>query len=127
LNASLKVNHPSQVSMLSDYFFTACDVGSTCPDGSIGGAPGSALAETPSFSLGNAPRTYGGVRMPGTKIVNMALFKESPLSSVRGGMRFEFRAGAFNVFNHPQFGDVDTGLGDGSFGKISNLAQNMRA
>jgi hypothetical protein len=65
--------------------------------------------------------------MPGTKILNVALFKEFPLASVRGGMRFEFRAEAFNVSNHPQFGDVDTGLGDGSFGKISNLAQNLRA
>jgi hypothetical protein len=55
--------------------------------------------------------------MPGTKIVDMALFKEFPLA----------RAEAFNVSNHPQFGDVDTGLGDGSFGKISNLAQNLGA
>jgi hypothetical protein len=126
LNAPLKVNHTSQAGMLHNYFLNACDVGNTCPDGSIGGAPGSALAETPSFTLGNAPRTYGGVRMPGTKIVNMALFKEFPLASVREGMRFEFRAEVFNVFNHPQFGDVDTGLGDGSFGTISSLAQNMR-
>ena len=126
LNAPLKVNHSSEASMLNNYFSNTCDVGNTCPDGSIGGAPGSALAETPSFTLGNAPRTYGGVRMPGTKIVNMALFKEFPISKVREGMRFEFRAEVFNVFNHPQFGDVDTGLGDGSFGTITSLAQNMR-
>jgi hypothetical protein len=122
----LKVNHRSEQSMLNNYFVNACDIGNTCPDGSIGGQPGSALLETPSYTLGNAPRTYGGVRMPGTKIVNMALFKEFPLASVREGMRFEFRAEVFNVFNHPQFGDVDTGLGDGSFGTITSLAQNMR-
>jgi hypothetical protein len=126
LNAPLKVNHSSEASMLNNYFFNACDVGNTCPDGSIGGAPGSPLAQTDSFTLGNAPRTYGGVRMPGTRIVNMALFKEFPISRAREGMRFEFRAEVFNVFNHPQFGDVDTGLGDGSFGTISGLAQNMR-
>jgi hypothetical protein len=50
----------------------------------------------------------------------MALFKEFPLGTLREGMRMEFRAEAFNVFNHPQFGSVDTGLGDGSFGTISS-------
>jgi len=126
LNAPLKVNHTSETGMLNNYFLNACDVGNTCPDGSIGGAPGSALAETPSFTLGNAPRTYGGVRVPGSKNVSMALFKEFPLSSVREGMRMEFRAEAFNVFNHPQFDAPDTGLGDGSFGQITGLTNPMR-
>jgi hypothetical protein len=112
--------------MLNNYFVNTCDVGNTCLDGSTGGAPGSALAESPSFTLGNAPRTYGGVRQPGSKIVSMALFKEFPMGNVREGMRMEFRAEAFNAFNHPQWGSVDTGLGDGSFGTISSLAQNMR-
>jgi hypothetical protein len=56
----------------------------------------------------------------------MALFKEFPLSSVREGMRMEFRAEAFNVFNHPQFDAPDTGLGDGSFGQITGLTNPMR-
>ncbi len=45
--------------MLDNYFFNTCDIGNTCPepDGSTGGAPGSPLAETPSFTLGNAPRS----------------------------------------------------------------------
>jgi hypothetical protein len=110
--------------MLTNYFSNACDIGNTCADGSTGGA--GALAVTPSFTLGNAPRTYGGVRQPGTKIASMALFKEFPLGIVRDGMRLEFRAEAFNVFNHPQFGSVDTSLGGGSFGTISSLAQSMR-
>jgi hypothetical protein len=126
LAGQLKVNHSSEQSMLNNYFLNACDVGNTCPDGSTGGAAGSALLETPSYTLGDAPRTYGGVRMPGTKIVNMALFKEFPLAGVREGMRIEFRVEGFNVFNHPQFGDVDSGLGDGSFGTITSLSQSMR-
>jgi hypothetical protein len=110
--------------MLYSYFYNACDIGNTCPDGSMGGT--GTLSETPSFTLGNAPRTYGGVRQPGTKIASMALFKEFPLGVVREGMRMEFRAEVFNVFNHPQWGRVDTGLGDGAFGQITSLAQAMR-
>jgi len=126
LNGPLKANHTSEQSMLDNYFFNTCDIGNTCPDGSTGGASGSPLAETPSFTLGNAPRTYGRVRQPGTRIVNMALFKEFPMATIREGMRIEFRAEAFNVFNHPQFGSSDTNFGGGSFGQISDLAQSMR-
>jgi hypothetical protein len=130
LNGHLRANHTSEGGMLTNYFFNACDLPSDptqkCPDGSVGGAPGSALALTDSFLLGNAPRTYGGVRQPGTRIVNMALFKEFPLGMVREGMRMEFRSEFFNVFNHPNFGSVDTNLGGGSFGTISSLAQSMR-
>jgi hypothetical protein len=126
LNAPLKANHASELGMLNNYFSNACDVGNTCPDGSIGGAPGGALAETPSFSLGSAPRTYGGVRQPGSKVASMALFKEFPMASIREGMRMEFRMEAFNVFNHPQFGSVDTGLGDGSFGTITSTVDSSQ-
>jgi hypothetical protein len=124
LTAPLKVNHSSEASMLANYFVNACDIGNLCPDGSTGGA--GALTLTPDYTLGNAPRTYGGVRQPGGKIVNMALFKEFPMGRVREGMRMEFRAEAFNVFNHPQFGNVDTNFGGGAFGQITSLAQSMR-
>ena len=85
-----------------------------------------ALSTTPEFTLGNAPRTYGGARQPGTKIASMALQKEFQMGRLREGMRMEFRAEAFNVFNHPQFGNVNTALGDSFFGTISGLAQSMR-
>jgi hypothetical protein len=125
LTGPVKVNHTSETSMLSNYFFNACDVsngGQPCPNGD----PNGVLVPTAAYTLGNAPRTYGGVRQPGTRIVNMALFKEFPMASVREGMRFEFRAEAFNIFNHPQFAGPDTTLGGGSFGQISDLAQSMR-
>jgi hypothetical protein len=126
LNAPLKKNTTSELGMLNSYFFNACDDGATCPDGSTGGAPGSPLAVTPSFTLGNAPRTYGGVRQPGTKVAAMALFKEFPMGKFREGMRMEFRAEVFNVFNHPQFGSVDSGLGDGSFGTITSTVDGSQ-
>jgi len=32
----------------------------------------------------------------------------------------QFRGEFFNVFNHPSFGNVDTNLGDGSFGQVTS-------
>jgi hypothetical protein len=112
--------------MVENYFVNACEFGSTCLDGSIGGAAGAPLAATDSYLLGNAPRTYGGVRQPPTRNVSMAIFKEFPMARIREGMRMEFRAEAFNAFNHPQFDAVDTALGGGSFGTISDMAQPAR-
>jgi hypothetical protein len=111
ITGPLKVNHSSDAGANGTNYFSNSDT---------------VLSATPDFTLGNAPRTYGGARQPGTRIVNMALFKEFPLGKVREGMRMEFRSEFFNVFNHPNFGSVDTGLGDGSFGTISSLAQSMR-
>ena len=31
-----------------------------------------------------------------------------------------FRAEAFNVLNHPNFNNVDTGLGDGNYGQVKS-------
>ena len=124
LTGPLQVNHSSTLSMINDYFSNACDTanGQTCPNGD----PTGVLIPTADFTLGNAPRTYGGVRQPGSKIVNMALFKEFPLSRLREGTRLEFRLEAFNAFNHPNFGPADTALGDGSFGTITSLAAPSR-
>jgi hypothetical protein len=37
----------------------------------------------------------------------------------REGMSLEFRAEFYNAFNHPQFANPDTTLGDANFGKIT--------
>jgi hypothetical protein len=110
LNEAVKINHGSHVSMTDGYFLN----GDT------------ALEISPDLTLGNAPRTYGAARQPGAKLVNMALFKEFPMSSIREGMRMEFRLEAFNALNHPNFGPADTVVGGSSFGTITSLAQGMR-
>ncbi len=38
---------------------------------------------------------------------------------VREGMHFQFRAEAFNVFNHTNFNTVGTTLGTSSFGQVT--------
>ena len=50
----------------------------------------------------------------------MSLFKEFLLSRLREGMHLEFRAEAFNLFNHPQFQGPDTLVGDSNFGVITS-------
>jgi hypothetical protein len=67
------------------------------------------------FTLGNAPRAYGGIRTPWTFTTDLSLAKQFP---VREEMNFEFRLEARNAFNHPVFGTPDLSLDDGSFGQI---------
>jgi hypothetical protein len=56
----------------------------------------------------------------------MSIFKEFPLSKIREGMRGEFRAEAFNTFNHPQFQGPDATVGSSTFGLISSTVNNPR-
>jgi hypothetical protein len=120
LTAPLRVNHSSELSMISNYFANACE-----SDPCVNGGP-SVVVQPDAYTFGNAPRTISNIRYPGIKNVSMSLFKEFPLSRVREGMRFEFRIEAFNVFNHPNFAGPDTVFGDGTFGQITSLTTPMR-
>ena len=67
-------------------------------------------------SWGNAE--HGAVRGPGRQNWNLSLFKNFVISESRGS-EFQFRADAFNVWNHTQFrGDMNGG--------ISTNVQNSR-
>jgi len=85
--------------------------------------PGVLSAPDP-FTFGNAPRTISNVRQPGVNIASMSLFKEFPLGILREGSRLEFRAEAFNVFNHPNFAGPNTKVGSGNFGMITSTLRN---
>jgi hypothetical protein len=78
------------------------------------------------FTFGSAPRTITSVRQPGAENVDMSLFKEFLLSRLREGMHLEFRAEAFNLFNHPQFQGPDTLVGDSNFGVITSTVNKPR-
>jgi hypothetical protein len=69
-------------------------------------------------TLGTAPRMLPNIRLPGTNTAALSLFKQIELGKLREGARLEFRAEAFNALNHPQFGCLNTTVGQADFGKL---------
>jgi hypothetical protein len=65
--------------------------------------------------FGNA--SNGTVRGPSYTSFNLSLYKTFPVTH---RLSTEFRAEAFNVANHPNFINVDTGLGDGNYGQVTS-------
>jgi Carboxypeptidase regulatory-like domain len=68
---------------------------------------------------------FDALRGPGRDNWNMSLFKNFVISESRGS-RIEFRADAFNMWNHTQFkgdinnGGISTSLGSSNFGQVTN-------
>lgn len=65
---------------------------------------------------GNAPRNF--VRGFGEVQVNLAAKREFPLHDQ---VMLQFRAEAFNILNHPNFGYVDPYLTDATFGQATQM------
>ena len=76
-----------------------------------------------SFTYGNSPRTLGVLRSPGLVNLDLSGIKNTKISD---RLNVQFRAEAFNLFNHPQFGPPDTALGDNTTGTISSQANAPR-
>ncbi len=62
----------------------------------------------------------GIIRGPGQEIYNMALFKEFHITE---NNYFEFRAEAFNTFNHTNPNNPNATLGNSNYGKITGAAE----
>jgi outer membrane receptor protein involved in Fe transport len=75
------------------------------------------------FTLGDAPRTLGGVRTPWHFTTDLSVGKQFP---IREEMNFEFRIEARNAFNHPVFGTPHTSVDDPSFGTITQTSVGPR-
>jgi hypothetical protein len=71
----------------------------------------------PSLSFGDAHRN--SIRLPGRDNWNIALFKTFPLNH-DGTVNMQFRADAYNTFNHTQFQSVDAGFNDAQFGQVTS-------
>ena len=61
----------------------------------------------------------GIIRGPGQEIYNMALFKQFNITEKD---YIEFRAEAFNAFNHTNPSNPNTSLGNSNYGKITGAA-----
>jgi hypothetical protein len=64
--------------------------------------------------LGNAPRNF--VRGFGETEINFAVRREFPVTE---RLHLQFRAEAFNLLNHPNFGYIDPYYGDALFGQAT--------
>ena len=69
-------------------------------------------------TYGSVPRNF--LRGPGRTNLNLALIKETALAGER--VKLTFRAEFFNIFNHTEFDNPDTGLQSGTFGQILSTA-----
>ena len=90
----------------------------SCPGSTgaqVGVNCGTMTAAHGNFGLyGNA--MPGTIRGPGQEIYNMALFKEFHITETN---YFEFRAEAFNAFNHTNPNNPNAQLGNSNYGKVT--------
>jgi len=75
-----------------------------------------AFASPAGNSLGNAPRNF--VRAFGAWQINMAVRREFP---IREKLHLQFRAEAFNILNHPNFGRIDPTRSSATFGQATAM------
>jgi len=78
------------------------------------------------FTLGTAPRAYGGIRSPWAFTSDLSIAKQFSMARVREDMNMEVRMEARNAFNHPVFGTPNTSVDDPSFGQITGLSVGPR-
>jgi hypothetical protein len=71
---------------------------------------------------GNAPRNF--VRGFGAWQINLAVRREFP---IHDKLRLQFRAEAFNILNHPNFGYIDPFLIDAQFGQATQMLNQSLA
>jgi hypothetical protein len=94
--------------------------GSQYPGGrAINGGPNAldpAITVPLAPNPGDAPRNF--VRGFGSFQINTALRRSFPLAD---GVRLQFRAEAFNILNHPNFGYVDPYITDATFGTVTMM------
>jgi hypothetical protein len=69
-------------------------------------------------TYGNSGR--GILRGPGSFNIDMSLIKNTRI----GNLQTEVRLEAFNVLNHPQWGNPNTTFGNAAFGTITSMLTN---
>jgi hypothetical protein len=92
--------------------------GYTCPTGKICWFNPAAFAAAPANGVGNAPN--GNITGPGYQGWDLSLRKNFKLPTE--GVKLQFRADAFNLFNHTNWANPGTNATGGGFGQISGSA-----
>ncbi len=95
---------------------------------------GAAAAVTPCINAGAyldssvinnftawSPQNRNQLRGPNFFDIDMNLYRNF---AIREGMKLGIGVQAFNVFNHPNFGLPDAGLGDATFGLVSSMSNS---
>ncbi len=100
----------------SIYLYGSQYPGGRVLNGGAGNNVNPAFTAPAGTTSGNAPRNF--VRGFGATQINLAARHEFPLSE---GLRLQFRAEAFNLLNHPNFGYVDPTLSDATFGQATKM------
>ena len=72
--------------------------------------------KAPDFGFYGDARN-GTIRGPAYTSFNVSVYKTFP---IHDRLALQVRAEAFNALNHPNFRNVDTGLGDGSYGQVNS-------
>jgi hypothetical protein len=80
-------------------------------------ASGNPAALLNQFTYGTFGRN--SLRGPGAFNTNLSLSK---VFRLRERLDVELRGDAFNLFNHAEFSNPDTNIGDPNFGQVSNTA-----
>ncbi len=86
--------------------------GLPCPGGRA--VNPNAFSFAPESQVGDAPRNF--VRGFGAWQVDLAVRREFPIHE---RLKIQFRAEAFNIFNHPNFGSVNAYFGQPTFGQAT--------
>jgi len=77
-----------------------------------------AFTAPPTGAFGDARRN--SIQGPGSLLFNMALNK---VFQMKEGELLEFRIQASNVFNTPQYGNIDTNVNSRTFGQVISIGQ----
>lgn len=115
LNATPTITHDIALNGSSDakYWFTTTD------------SSGNLIVSQPTKgTFNNTPGSRNTLHQPGLQNWNLGLFKKF---NVNESMNFQFRAEAFNAFNHPNWGGASfnpTNLS--TFGKITGKSGDVR-
>lgn len=91
--------------------------GQTCPGGRA--INPEAFANASPSEFGTAPRNFA--RGFDAVQTNLAIRKEIPIHE---RLRLQFRAEAFNILNHPNFGTINSSFGTSTFGQATATLAN---